>query len=87
MTIVVSGRYTKRGEYKMVIAQVPDAAAARSMDLVQRVCEAGVKRGIYEDWQNAAYPDVTTARSGLMSDFGIAWFNVARSRLAEIAAT
>jgi hypothetical protein len=34
-----------------------------------------------EDWQTAVYPSLTEARSGLMRDFGIEWFNLARHEI------
>ena len=56
-------------------------AAERIMS-VERTANTGKHAESYiDDWQAAVYPDLPAARSGVMSDFGIDWFNIARKEL------
>lgn len=44
------------------------------------------RSGSLEDWQVASYEDLQSLRSGIMNQFGIGWFNMARKNLAGLGA-
>lgn len=51
-----------------------------------RAGNAAIARDLgHEDWQASVHDSLTDARSTLMRDYGIEWFNRARQQLADLS--
>lgn len=83
MAVGVKAVATKSGEKKITLFQFSEKAGELFMVTVRRHCTES--RNV-ADWQAAWYASVEDAASGLMTDFGIDWFNRARAQLAGIRA-
>lgn len=67
------------GGKRVVIAPGTDRA------YYQRQGDKAAKAGVIRDYQTAVCDDLNEVRSCLMSNFGIGFYNVARSQIAALA--
>jgi len=77
--IVVSAFALKSGRNLIKVSDCNGSQEAAAL-IQQRDRHAGSFRHV-EERQTAVYPDLPSARSGVMRDFGMGWFNLARKEL------